>query len=163
MYFWHADAIGAVHELGGRGDAERGAREGEHLAVAEQRYAVGEIEVRVLVDGGQVTSLPGVRIALVQQHDGHAAVVGPLENRAQIERVAEQEVGVSVTVANVELYGNLLPRRPCERHVQKRVEQGLVNEPRVACFCIALVFSERALRILPWPLPYIQARPVGGY
>ena len=54
----------------------------------------------------------------MQQHDGHAAVVGPLENLTQIERVAEQEVGVRVTVANVELDGNLLPRRLRERHVQ---------------------------------------------
>src|SRR5215210_8547634 len=99
----HAYTVGAVHELGGRGDAERLPREGEHLAVAEQGDAVGEVKVDALVDGGQVASLPGVRVALVQQHYGHAPIVRPLEHRPQVERVAEQEVCVCVAVADVEL------------------------------------------------------------
>src|SRR5215217_3947278 len=65
MQLGDAYAVGAVHELGGRGNAERLPREGEHLAIAEQRDAVGEIEVDVLVDGGQIASLPGVRVTLV--------------------------------------------------------------------------------------------------
>ena len=62
----HSYAVGAVHELRARGDAERLPRGGEHLGVAEQRYSIGEVQVDVLVDGGQITSLPGVRVALVQ-------------------------------------------------------------------------------------------------
>ena len=50
------------------GDAERLPGKGEHLAVAEEGYAVGEIEVYVLVDSGELASLPRVRKALVQHH-----------------------------------------------------------------------------------------------
>src|SRR3712207_7217728 len=40
-------AVGAVEELRGRGDAEGVSGEAEHLAVAEERDGVGEVEVRV--------------------------------------------------------------------------------------------------------------------
>src|SRR5215216_5821700 len=87
---WHPYAVGAVQELGDGGYAQCLPREGEHLAVAEERYAVGEVQVDVFVDGGQITALPGVRVALVQQHHGHAAVVRALEHGAQVQRVAGQ-------------------------------------------------------------------------
>src|SRR5215208_7558128 len=57
----HLDAVGTVPELGARGDAECLPTKGEHLAVAEEGDTVGEIQVDVLVNGGQVAALPGVR------------------------------------------------------------------------------------------------------
>src|SRR5215213_3079975 len=85
----HYDAVGTVHELGGRSDAECLPGEGEHLAVAQEGNAIREVEVEVLIDGSKVAALPGVRVALVQQHYRHAAVVGPLEDPTQVEWVAE--------------------------------------------------------------------------
>src|SRR5215203_2475201 len=159
----HLNAVRTVHELGGRGDAERLPGKGEHLAVAEEGYAVGEIEVYVLVDGGEVASLPRVRVALVQQHHRQGAVVRFPEHGAQMQRVAEQEVGVGVAVTHVELDRDLLIGGQRERDVQQGVEQGLVDKPRETIQGGSAVLAERRLRLLARPLPDIQARAVGGY
>jgi hypothetical protein len=60
------------------------------LAVAEQGYTVGEVEVDVLVDGGQVAVLAGVRVALVQEHDGYGAVIRTPEHERRWRGVAQQ-------------------------------------------------------------------------
>ena len=61
----------------------------------------------------------------MQEHDGHGAVIRTPEHGTQVEGVAQQQVCVSVAVADLELDGGLLVRRPRERDVEQGVEQGL--------------------------------------
>jgi hypothetical protein len=81
-------------------------------------------------------------------------IVRPLKHRTQIERIAEQQICVSV--ADVELNRNFLPGGLNKSNVQKRVQERLVDEARRARSGGPPVFVERFFGLLAGPLPNVK-------
>src|SRR5215470_5502510 len=121
------DAIGIRREEKlARGSQREGLAQHRGNVRGEVGHGEAEVRVDVRMHGGEIALLPHVRIARVQEHEGHAAMA--LDVPAQVQGVGGEEIEIVVAEARVELHAQLLSLGDLQRAKNQVVIERLVGQ-----------------------------------
>src|SRR5205809_6195103 len=128
VHFRDIDAVGAEHELAGRGHTQSLARECQHLQFIDKGNGVGKIEIDMRVDGCKIGTELAIWIAFMQQHYLHRSVVRLLKYIAQMQGISQAHISIAVSIAGMELNWKLLFRCFAKGDMQQVIQERFVSD-----------------------------------